>query len=175
MFELIWGILNAVIIIYFLVVCIKSVKIVRDGLGGLAGFVLVIGLLSFISKDDSKNLAEKNINFYNQESSNNSAKRKFSGNSFHQDVSLEKNLTSEISLDIYFGEEKNDLVIISANCMKDGLISGTKWNVHTIHVDKPKNKNYCNYFVSGSVDWRIMGLKLYSESKIFEGKVNLKK
>lgn len=175
MFELIWGILNAIVFIYFFVVCIKSVKIVRDGLGGLAGLVLVIGLLSFISKDDSKNLAEKNIDFYNNESSNNSSKRKFTGNSFSQDVSLEKNLTSNISLDIFFGEENNDLVIISANCMKSGLISGTKWNVHSIHVDKPKNKNYCNYFVSGSVDWRIMGLKLYTESKIFEGKVILKK
>ena len=175
MFELIWGIFNAVVLIYFFVICIKSVKIVRDGLGGLAGFVLVIGLLSFISKEDSKNLAEKNINFYNQESSNNSTKSKFSGNSFHQDVSLEKKLTSEIWLNIYFGEEKNDLVIISANCMKSGLVSGTKWNVHSIQVDKPKNTNYCNYFVSGSVDWRIMGLNLYSESKIFEGKVILKK
>jgi hypothetical protein len=175
MFELIWGIFNAVVLIYFFVICIKSVKIVRDGLGGLAGFVLVIGLLSFFSKEDSKNLAEKNINFYNQDSSNNSTKSNFSGNSFHQDVILEKNLTSVISLDIYFGEEKNDLVIISANCMKGGLIIGTKWNVHSIQVDKPKNKNYCNYFVSGSVDWRIMGLNLYSESKIFEGKVILKK
>jgi hypothetical protein len=175
MFELIWGIFNAVVLIYFFVICIKSVKIVRDGLGGLAGLVLVIGLLSFISKEDSKNLAEKNIDFYNKESSNNSSKRKFSGNSFYQYVSLEKKLTSEIWLDIYFGEEKNDLVIISANCMKSGLVSGTKWNVHSIQVDKPKNKNYCNYFVSGSVDWRIMGLNLYSESKIFEGKVILKK
>lgn len=175
MFELIWGIFNIIVFIYFFVVCIKSVKIVRDGLGVFAGLVLVIGLLSFISKDDSKNLAEKNIDFYNNELSNNSSKRTFTGNSFRQDVNLEKNLTSNISLDIYVGEEKNDLVIISANCMKSGFVSGTKWNVHTIHVDKPKNKNYCNYFVSGSVDWRIMGLKLYSESKIFEGKVILKK
>jgi hypothetical protein len=175
MFELIWGIFNIIVFIFFFVVCIKSVKFVRHGLGVLAGIVLVIGLLSFISKDDSKNLAEKNIDFYNKELSNNSSKRTFTGNSFCQVVNLEKNLTSNISLDIFFGEKNNDLVIISANCMKSGLISGTKWNVHSIHVDKPKNKNYCNYFVSGSVDWRIMGLKLYTESKIFEGKVILKK
>lgn len=175
MFELIWGIFNIVVFIYFFAVCIKSVKIVRDGLGVLAGLVLVIGLLSFIPKDDSKNLAEKNIDFYNKQSLNNSSRKPFIGNSFLHDVSLEKNLTSEISLDIFFGEEKNDLVIISANCMKDGLNCGTYWNVHSIHIDKPKNKNYCNYFVSGSVDWRIMGLKLYSENKIFEGKAILKK
>jgi hypothetical protein len=175
MFELIWGIFNIIVFIFFFVVCIKSVKFVRHGLGVLAGIVLVIGLLSFISKDDSKNLAEKNIDFYNKELSNNSSKRTFTGNSFCQVVNLEKNLTSNISLDIFFGEENNDLVIISANCLKSGFISGTKWNVHSIHVDKSKNKNYCNYFVSGSVDWRIMGLKLYTQNKIFEGKAILKK
>lgn len=175
MFELIWGIFNAVVFIYFFVVCIKSVKIVREGLGGLAGLVLVIGLLSFLPIDDSKNLAEKNIDFYNNETLNKSSKKNFVGNSYHQHISLEKNLSSNISIDIYFGEEKNDLVIISANCMKSGFVSGTKWNVHSIDIDKPKNKNYCNYYVSGSVDWKIMGLKLYTESKDFEGKAILKK
>lgn len=147
MFELIWGIFNVVVLVYFFVVCIKSVKIVRNGLGVFAGLVLVIVLLSFIPKDASKNLAEKNIDFYNNEGANKSSKRTFNGNTLYRKVNLEKNLTSNISLDIIFGEEKNDLVLISANCMKDGFISGTKWNVHSIHIDKPKGKNYCNYFV----------------------------
>lgn len=63
MFELIWGILNGFLLIYFIVICFKSVKTVKEKLGIFATFIFVIGLLSFISKPNKKNLADKILMF----------------------------------------------------------------------------------------------------------------
>ncbi len=55
MLELLWGILNIAILIYFIIICFKVIKIVRENLGGIATLVFVIGLMSFISKPNDQN------------------------------------------------------------------------------------------------------------------------
>ena len=49
MFELIWGIFNGILLLYFIVICFKSVKLVKEEIGFLASLVFVLGLLSFMS------------------------------------------------------------------------------------------------------------------------------
>jgi hypothetical protein len=171
MFELIWGILNGFILIYFIVICFKSVRIVKEKLGILASFIFVIGLLSFISKPDKKNLTDKNIDFLNQTN----PKKAFNGNSFFREITLEDNLTSKIGLSILFGENEPDLIILNANCYRSGFISGTNWNVENIEIDKEKNKKYCTYWVRGIMEWKILGITIYSEQKSFNGNGLLKK
>ena len=171
MIELIWGILNGFLLIYFIIICFKSVKIIKEKIGILASFIFVIGLLSFISKPNEKNLADKNIDILNQTN----PKKAFNGNSFFQEVNLEDNLTSNIGLSILVGEKEAELVILNANCYRSGFISGTNWNVENIEVDKQKNKRYCSYLVRGIMEWKILGITVYSEHKTFIGNAILKK
>lgn len=171
MFELIWGILNGFLLIYFLIICFKSVRIVKEKIGLFASFIFVIGLLSFISKPDKKNLADKNIDILNQTN----PKKAFSGNSFFQEITLEDNLTSNIGLSILVGENDTDLIILNVNCYRSGFISGTNWNVENIEIDKAKNKKYCTYFIRGIMEWKILGITIYSEHKSFNGNAILKK
>jgi hypothetical protein len=42
-----------------------------------------------------------------------------------------------------------------------------------IFKKKPK-LNKCYYNVSGTLEWRLLGLKVYSEPKDFEGEMELK-
>jgi len=171
MIELIWGILNIIIFIYFIIICFKSVKIIKEKIGVLAALVFVLGILSFASKQNDKNLADKNIDFLNQTN----PKKAFNGNSFFQEVKLEDNLSSKIRLSILVGEKGNELIILNANCSREGFVSGANWNVENIDIDKQKDKNYCNYFVSGFMEWKILGITLYSERKTFMGNAILKK
>ena len=171
MFELIWGIFNGFLLIYFIVICFKSVKIIKEKIGVFASLIFVIGLLSFMSKPNEKNLADKNIDFLNQSN----PKKAFDGNSFFQEIKLEDNLTSDIGLSILVGEKENELIILNANCSRAGFISGTNWNVENIDIDKEKDKNYCNYIVNGIMEWKILGITIYSEHKLFNGKAILKK
>lgn len=96
MLELIWGILNIVLLIYFIIVCLKSIKLIKEKIGVLASFVFVIGLLSFISKPDEKKVVNKNIEILNQTY----ARKASDGNSYSKLATLEDNLTSKIELRI---------------------------------------------------------------------------
>ncbi len=171
MFELIWGIFNGFLLIYFIIICFKSVKIIKEKIGVFASLIFVLGLLSFMSKPNEKNLADKNIDFLNQSN----PKKAFDGNSFFKEIKLENNLTSDIGLSILVGEKENEYVILNANCSRAGFISGTNWNVENIDIDKQKDKNYCNYIVKGIMEWKILGITIYSEHKLFNGKAILKK
>lgn len=171
MLELIWGILNVFLLIYFLLICLKSVKIIKEKIGLLASFIFVIGLLSFISKPNEKNSADKNINILNQTN----PKKAFNGNSFFREVNLEDNLSSTIGLSILVGEKETGLIILNANCYRSGFISGTNWNVENIEIDIPKNKKHCSYLIRGIMEWKILGITIYSEHKTFSGNAILKK
>ena len=171
MLELLWGILNGFLLIYFIVICFKSVRILKKNLGIFASFIFVIGLLSFISKPDKKNIADKNIDVLNQTN----PKKAFNGNSFFREITLEDNLTSKIGLSILVGENEPDLIILNANCYRSGFISGTNWNVENIKIDKEKNKKFCTYMVRGIMEWKILGITIYSETKSFTGNALLKK
>ena len=146
-------------------------KIINEKIGMLASFIFVIGLLSFISKRNEKNLADKNIDILNQTN----PKKAFNGNSFFQHVNLEDNLTSKIGLSILVGEKEMELIILNANCYRSGFISGTHWNVENIEIDKSKNKKYCTYLIKGIMEWKIIGITIYSEHKTFTGNTILKK
>ncbi len=173
MIELIWGILNGFLLIYFIIVCFKSVKIIKEKIGLLASFIFVIGLLSFITKPDEKQIAKKNIEILNETNPN----KAFNGNSYSRFVTLENRISSKIELRILCGEKKSDkeLIILDADCNRTGFISGTNWNAKTIDVNKEKDKNFCKYNVSGIMEWKILGLTIFSEAKDFSGNALLRK
>lgn len=171
MFELIWGIFNGILLLYFIVICFKSVKLVKEEIGFLASLVFVLGLLSFMSESSDNNIAVKNIDFLNQSN----PKKTFNGNSFFYEVLLEDNLTSKIGLLLIVGEKGTELIILNANCYRSGFISGTNWNVEHVDIDKQKDKNYCSYLVRGKMEWKILGITIFSDHKIFRGNALLRK
>jgi len=171
MFELIWGLLNGILFIYFIIICFKSVKLVKENIGVLAALIFVIGLLSFISKPIEKNIIDKNIEILNQTNPT----KAFDGNSFFREITLEDNLTSNINLSIVVGENKTTkaLSILNANSNRTGFIFGTNWNAKNIDIDLQKDQNYCNYVVFGILEWKILGFTIYLEDKTFSGKALL--
>ena len=92
-------------------------------------------------------------------------------------ATLENNISSKIVLRIFCGEKESDkeLIILDADCNRTGFISGTNWNTKTIDVDKEKGRNFCRYNVSGIMEWKILGLTIYSEAKDFSGNALLRK
>ena len=55
MIYLLWALINLALIIYFLSICIKAIKLVRQELGLFATVIFVIGLLSFCGHNNDKN------------------------------------------------------------------------------------------------------------------------
>jgi len=167
MIELIWSLLNIVIFIYFVIICFKATKIIRDKLGVFAALLFVFGLLSFIVRPNDEKFISKTFDLNEH--------GKLEGDNYSRELKLEDNLTTEIRLYIAFREDERVKKLISAQTHRSGFVSGTNWNVEMINVEKLKEENNYFYHVRGVLEWNILGMKIYSEPKNFKGKAKLTK
>lgn len=173
MLALLWGILNITVIVYFLIICIKSTKIISEKLGALASLIFVFGLLSFSSNPTDE--PSKTKVFELERQANNEKPKVFNGNTYNIRKSLEDNLVSKIELAVTFGENENGKKRLTAYSYRNGFVCGTNWKTSMIMVEKSKTENKCFYNLSGIIEWRLLGLTLYSEPKHFKGALELKK
>lgn len=171
MFELLWGIMNAVILIAFIVLCFRSVQLIREKIGGLAALIFVFGLFSFVGgPDDDKNLAEKSIAL-DKPTVN---KKPYTDNTYTEDVTLQRNLTSSLGLSVKYGVKNNTTEMRQANCSREGFISGTDWHVNDVIVNKI-SRNVCEYHISGIMKWKILGIPVYREPRQYDGQIKLER
>lgn len=176
MLYLIWGLLNIGLVIYFLVICVKATKLVKEKIGLFASGFFVLGLLLFLGQPakDSYNRGANsdriNSNIFASEDSLNLDA------TFLVTINLENNWISKKDLGIKYGKEKQGQIIIpiSAYSTATGFISGTIWRPISIKVNRTDDNNEFQYFVVGIVDWKLLGATIYTQSKSFNGIVSTK-
>lgn len=164
MIQLIWVVLNLVILIYFIIICFKSTRIIREKLGLLAAFVFVLGLLSLMDTPNNEQESPKIFDLQNQTEAD-----LFKGNTRLIESKLEENLATEIQLTIKVEENKNGRKPLTASTNRSGLVMGTSWKTQMITVNRSETENKYFYDVSGILEWKLMGLKMYSQRKDFKG------
>lgn len=172
MLELIWGILNFAILIYFIIICFQAVKIIRANLGGITIVILILGLLSFKMKLNDENHKAKTFDLQN--ASQETESDKFQGNTYFKDIRLEENLVTDFYILIKYGENKNEIQLLTAYINRNGIEMGTEWKPSTVLLNKVHNDLY-EYHVSGSIDWKILGINFYTQLKEFDGKIKLER
>jgi hypothetical protein len=169
MLEIIWGILNIGILVYFIMICFKAAKIIKENLGGLATLVFVLGLLSYMGKKEEDN-SFKSFDLQEQKKD---TVQNYVGNTYSKQVLLEDNLATKISASIMYGKDKTGKKLLRATAPRDGFVSGTYWKPSHFIVSKLDNKDNYEYQVIGSMEWKILGIRLYTEYKEFNGKIKL--
>jgi hypothetical protein len=173
MLYLIWGLFNLGLVIYFLVICYRATKLVKEKNGLLTAIFFVFGLFSFIgihTKDQYNNLNKtSSIVFASADSLNIDA-------SYFIEIDLENNFISKKSLEVNYVREKQDLanIPISAYSTTIGFISGTIWKPNSIEVNRTDDNNKFQYFVTGMVEWKVLGATIFTEVKTFKGIVSIK-
>lgn len=55
MSYLLWSILNIGLFLFFIIICFKATKLIREKLGLIATIVFVFGLLSFVGNSNNHN------------------------------------------------------------------------------------------------------------------------
>ena len=176
MLYLLWGLLNLGLFVFFLVICLKAVKLIRDKMGLFAAIVLVVGLASFMSPSNKNNHngipnsnGIKEWTFESEDSLINSPVSSLN-------ITLERTFISRYNLDIFYRKNKQELNIpVSASSSTTGFISGTSWTPESINVTKTKDNNTFQYSVTGLVDWKLLGSTIYTQSKTYKGAVQIKK
>lgn len=170
MLYLLWGLINIGLFLFFIAICFKATKLIRENLGLLASIVFVFGLLSFIGHSNTNNEnKEPNSNqirtwrFASEDSLNASDTHTIS-------VRLEKTLIFKYNLDINYANDKNMFSIpTSASSNTTGFIAGTNWRPIWIIVKRTDDKNKLWYSVLGIVEWKLLGALIYSQQKLYNG------
>ncbi len=171
MIYLLWGLINIGLFLFFIVVCFKATKLVREKNGLFATIIFVFGLLSFIghSSDDNEN-KEPNSNQIKTWKFANEDSLKVNGTDLLH-IDLEKTLVSKYELGLKYGKDKerNLVIPISAYSSTTGFISGTNWKPFSITINPTNDKNKFEYRVLGTVEWKILGAAFYFEPKDYTG------
>ncbi|MOA26985.1 hypothetical protein D3C78_1478200 [compost metagenome] len=86
-------------------------------------------------------------------------------------ISIDKNLVSSRNLTIWYGKSKQGHLNtpVYASSSTTGFVSGISWEPKTVNVSRTSNDGKFSYHVFGTVVWKLMGIKLYRQSKQYEG------
>jgi hypothetical protein len=176
MFYLIWALINIGLFITFIIISFKATKIIREKWGIAAAIVFVFGLLSFIGQPNSNNdNSEPNSNKTNiwKFASLDSLDK---GSNAYTIMDLENTLVSKFSLGIQHGKDMQlkKTIPTSANTHINGFISGTSWEPTSIIINPTNDNQKFTFEVDGKLNWKLLGLTVYSQSKNWKGNVLLK-
>jgi hypothetical protein len=163
MLYLLWSLINIALLVFFIATCFKATKLVREKIGLFASVIFVFGLLSFTSSNNNGNTTELKRWTFNLNNCTVKTPSSFTN------VVLENNLISKYELGIRY-EKNNQLNIpISAFSSTEGITSGTNWKPVFVNVERTNDNNKFQYFVTGTVEWKLFGLTFYSQPKTYKG------
>jgi hypothetical protein len=176
MLYLLWALLNIGLGVFFIVVCFKATRLIREKIGLFAAFIFVFGLLSFMQysnsdKDNSvphSNYA-KTWKFISQDSLH-------GGSNTFIDIQLEKTWISKYGLRIQYGKDKQlqNNIPVNAHTLNTGFRSGTSWEPISIIVNRTDDNQKFEYEVDGTVTWKLLGFTIYTQLKSWKGIALLK-
>lgn len=166
MIELFWSILNISILLLFLYLFVgflfKGKKIFEGRFKNLSIAILILGVIQIVSANDSDKF-DNTINIdndYNQKNSTQTSK-----------LILEDNLAMNNNLSITYSSENEVLIPIKATSYLTGFVSGYEWKIKSINTSSKTKNEKKHYTASGILEWKIFGIKIYSQEKSFTGRI----
>ncbi len=171
MIQLLWGILNLVLVAFFLVSISKVYKILSDKIGKPLSVVFLFGLFSF-GFSSVINQNEGAITWVNPIESVVTDKKPTK-------ILIEKNLLNKIELEYYKGKDSTGKVIFSkAHIMTSGLNFFVKSRVNSFNLseyplasmDEPsKSVDGPHYSAYLTQSWYLLGFKALNQNYSLTG------
>lgn len=160
MFELVWGIINIVLLIGFIIFLIKIIKLVRKEIGLAAAFIVTFAfIMSFFPSNDKNS----NLEFPLSE-----VHETLHKNTKNQRVELANNAINKTFVHLRFSEN-NDLS--NANLKRSGLVAFTGLTPNILVSDKI-GENHFKYFMIYSKNWYLLGIKVYTQNLEFHNEIS---
>jgi hypothetical protein len=170
MIHFIWAILNVCLAIAFLVVCYKGTKLLKNEIGLWAALIFVLGLLSLM------NVFNKDVIQYKQnekvlKKGFSSSDNIIAGTFKNRYLILEKNLVSDFNLSFEYGQAKISKLNtpIDADIRINGTTNGIRWKPMMFLINETDSNTKFSYDIYGLLEWKLMGITLYTQHKSFKG------
>lgn len=160
-----WIALNLSLAISLFIVSYRNFRGFSERYGSLAS-ILVFVLVASMCQSPAKQESKPQVGQYEHTVA-------FSGQTSHWSASHSIVLldwpTLELTQEIYLIHlPKSDSLRIASQTFLTGTVVGVQWKPVTAFVDIGADKRI-HYSASGVLEWRLLGLPLYSQSMSFEG------
>lgn len=166
MLHIIWTIINAVLILYFLHLIIGFVvigkRIFQNRLKKFSIFILVLGGLQILTSYVDKEEKDNNYIVINEAAFN-------PKKSIIKTIKLEESFLKDFMLSVKYSYKNNTFVPINGSTRMAGFNSGYKWKLTGMNISNYTNDKKGTYHVYGILEWHLLGLKIYSQLKRFKG------
>jgi hypothetical protein len=174
MLYLLWALLNIGLFLFFVAACVKATRLVREHFGLLTAIIFAVGLLSFVSGSGRKNKSENGEStpswtFAPEETVDRNGRMPIK-------AELEKTPVSRCVLTITYGKDRQTgaNVPVRAFVGIEGLISGIAWDPAFVIVNPTEEAKRFEYYVSTTVEWKLLGATVYSQPKEYKGFVTFR-
>jgi len=163
MLYILWSLLNLALILLFLYVAYRATKLLRRELGIAAALLFAIGSLSFVNGTGYRE-AQNHFELRKEE-------KKLPQNHLMQTIAIDENAAFTTYLQIKYNSKKSPAVLepVAAQVYTGGLVLSHNLKVLDVTVVYDSTGKKWNYGVIGSQHWRLLGLKVYTQTKMFEG------
>lgn len=166
MIHLLWSLLNLIIFLYFLYLAlgliVKGKRIFTPRFKGLSILVLVIGLARIIL-GPTVDMKDNLVSLTNDYDKNKNMEVK--------KILLEDNLTFDINMLVAYSVDQDKWIPVEASSSLSGFVNGYSWQLITARADIHKPNEETTYTAIGVLNWKLFGIPIYGESKIFNGTI----
>lgn len=166
MIPFFWGIFNIVLTLYFLVICFKSVRYVKEKMGLLAAIIFVLGGLSLVAHPGVNALGALQQTTEIVPSSTEATQVQT------KDIAVDPTWFSHLELTVFALQSPSNTVQYKATCALEGFVSGRSWQTMQVHIT-PIHAKTCQYTIAGKMQWTLLGMPLYSQHKVYRGQFTL--
>ena len=170
MLQVLWMILNVCLYCYFIYLAFNSLKLVRNEFGRWASIVFGFGLFAFTCTPNNNNTHgdDKKWTFNNPDSIMPNTKK-------FMWVELAHSWTNKYMLNLEYGRHKTtgEWVPIWAGSSIDGTYGAIEYTPNSITIDETKDGRF-QYDVYAETKWTLLGMRILSNTKRYEGTVSLK-
>lgn len=171
MVYFLWTLLNLFLVIFFIVICFKATKLLKEKHGILVSLIFIVGIFSIMGTSAKSDASSNNSN----------GKSSVLFNLSEQDldhtksgdvksIAIDKKGLTTFNLQILFGYFKgsNTPLPYQAYSEISGLMGGHEWS-STTTVNKTSQPGHFSYNVTGILKWKLLWMSIYSQPITYEG------
>lgn len=176
MTYMLWTLINFAVAIFFLLICFRAVKLVREKIGTFAAFLFVIGLFAFVRKQDKETgpLVAKRDDHTHFVPIQNSVY--IQPNLDHIKHTLADYVGTDLNMEVSFskGTDGISTQVQEMSFFFEGFVGGHNWEPISAKITLLNTKEALEYDIDGILNWNLLGINIYSQAKHFSGSVHLR-
>ncbi len=163
---LFWSILNSAVIVAWLFISYLSIKLVKKEYGILPAVIMALGIISIFTTSYSS--GNNTILLLRDRQAGDVIQNADLRKRTEKNTILEDSPLFNIRMISSFEDVEGKPVPVFVNISMNGFVSGFSWQTQRANIEVSGSNSFA-YVIVGNLKWKLFGLTVYTEQKVFRG------